>query len=534
MPYEILTDRRPHFAEIYTPCEEMVEEGEFCISLEEQLYNVRNGACLLELRDALQGIPGLVYPNTQSLLNILSAAEYADIPECTVSIQTGDGLVIDQTTRDLLLHMRDLGGEQAQSLIIPSFAIPSTAKGAEIAEDLIVNYHRGLQIKVFISAAEERMRVHGWTLDGITSQARDTVTYLTSRYPNKVVTVIEQASQASDDNLFHMIDMSAEAHASGVCLADTLSFFGEEEAFAFVFKVRKYIHDKARMLDEAGNNELANQYRQLRIEYHGHNDFGKASEAAVGAMRAGAVVHVTPGSPAGIGERAGNASVKGTYEHANRFLTEHGDWPVKPVDAVALLDMAFINATNVDPAHYGPEGDNANTTCAALHADYILKIYKKLEQARADLKAAFNEAPESLQVQELQGQVAEYSRLMKEGYLPRRGDQAVGEHHFRLSAYSNEDTVRMYYHELTGKSPMDIPQEKINYILWVIKNRNRPLTPLELRELFGVDEYPYGAYPWSHSIDQNTHYQPDYIVPKTQREIPSEPVEPVKWQRYRV
>lgn len=486
-------------------------DGEFCLPLEEQMYNVRSGVCLLEMRDALQGGPGLIFPSADELLTILRIAQQCGITESTVSIQTGNGTIIDETTRELLLKLRDIG-----SGLIPSFAIPSTAKGAATAENLIVNYHRGLEIKVFISAAEERMKVHGWTIDRITQQSKETIQYLTDRYPNKVVSVIEQASQASDQNLFNMIDMSAEANASGVCLADTLSFFDQEQAFTFILKIRRYIYNKATWYDAQGNTDLANRYRKLRLEYHGHNDFGNASEAALGAMRAGAVVHVTPGSPHGIGERAGNASLKDTYRKANEFLQANGSAPVKPVDAVDLLDKAFVQATRLDPSKYGPEGENANTTCAALHADYILKIWKKLEAVKVVLEAAKKNATKDIVsedsgnvneiwdlvapdiIAQLESQVEEYTRLLKEGYLPRKGENSYGEHKFALNPYSNEDTVRMYFHALTGLSPYMLPQKNADYILWVIKHLNRPLTPLEVSHFFMIDSPPHSNYPWDY------------------------------------
>lgn len=497
--------------------------GEFSIPLAQQISNVSNGSCLLELRDAFQGIPGLVYPNEDQILGVLQAAEQCDIRESTISIQTGDGTIVDETTRKLLLKMRYLGDK---CIIIPSFAIPSTAKGAAIAEDLIVNYHRGLEVKVFISAAEERMKVHGWTIDRITNQARDTISYLTERYPNRVVSVIEQASQASDTNLFNMIDMSAEANASGVCLADTLSFFDQEQAFNFIFKIRKYIHDKAYESEMQGNTILAERYRKLRIEYHGHNDFGNASEAALGAMRAGAVVHTTPGAVNGIGERAGNASLKDTYRKANDFLIRNHSRAVMPEMNVDLLDQAFIDATQVDPDKYGPDGENANTTCAALHADYVLKIWKRLEAAKIVLEGVREgktkpieqlelESSESMTVEQmlqvweemLQRQVDEYSRLLKEGYLPRKGDEAYGEHHFDLNAFSNEDTIRMYYHEITGMSPYDLPQRNVDYILWVIKHLNRPLTPLEVEQFLSVDMNNADQYPWDYVAETHPQYR---------------------------
>lgn len=506
-------------------------DNEFFIPLDEQIANVRNTAFLLELRDAFQGIPGLIYPNEDQILSVLQAAEECDIIESTISIQTGDGSIVDQTTRKLLLKMRDLG---EKCIIVPSFAIPSTAKGAAVAEDLIVNYHRGLEVKVFISAAEERMRVHGWTIDRITNQARETIRYLTDRYPNKVVSVIEQASQASDTNLFNMIDMSAEANASGVCLADTLSFFDQEQAFSFIFKIRKYIHERALFYDRVGNSEMAQRYRKLRIEYHGHNDFGNASEAALGAMRAGAVVHTTPGAVNGIGERAGNASLKDTYRKANAFLRANDSRPVKPEMNVDLLDQAFIAATHVDPTKYGPDGENANITCAALHADYVLKIWKRLEAAKtvlASVRARKNNPIEQLELMSedaegveqmladwevvIEKQVDEYSRLLKEGYLPRKGDQAFGEHHFDLNAFSNEDAIRMYFHEITGYSPYDLEQKKVDYVLWVIKHLNRPLTPLEVQQFLLIDMNNADQYPWSYVAETHPQYNKSVFGPQS-------------------
>jgi isopropylmalate/homocitrate/citramalate synthase len=87
----------------------------------------------------------------------------------------------------------------------------------------------------------------------------------------------------------HVYRSAIEAGAREVCVVDTLGIAGPEAVSELV----------ARTVALAG--------RDVPVHFHGHNDFGLATAAAVAAVRAGATwIH---GTINGMGERAGNANL---------------------------------------------------------------------------------------------------------------------------------------------------------------------------------------------------------------------------------
>jgi isopropylmalate/homocitrate/citramalate synthase len=97
-------------------------------------------------------------------------------------------------------------------------------------------------------------------------------------------------STRADADFYELVYRSAiEAGAREVCVVDTLGIASPEAVAELV----------ARTVELAGP--------EIPVHFHGHNDFGLATAAAVAAVRAGATwIH---GTINGMGERAGNANL---------------------------------------------------------------------------------------------------------------------------------------------------------------------------------------------------------------------------------
>ncbi|HEV8687068.1 MAG TPA: hypothetical protein VGQ84_07310 [Gaiellaceae bacterium] len=95
-------------------------------------------------------------------------------------------------------------------------------------------------------------------------------------------------TRAQDDFLRMAYETAAEAGAQEAVVVDTLGIASPEAAGELVGKVASWLPG-------------------VPLHWHGHNDFGLATAAAVAAVRAGAAwVH---GTINGMGERAGNANL---------------------------------------------------------------------------------------------------------------------------------------------------------------------------------------------------------------------------------
>jgi len=82
---------------------------------------------------------------------------------------------------------------------------------------------------------------------------------------------------------------AVEAGAKEIVVVDTLGIATPEAVATFVDRARAWVGDK------------------IQIQFHGHNDFGLATAAAIAAIRAGA--SCIQGTVDGMGERAGNANL---------------------------------------------------------------------------------------------------------------------------------------------------------------------------------------------------------------------------------
>jgi isopropylmalate/homocitrate/citramalate synthase len=97
------------------------------------------------------------------------------------------------------------------------------------------------------------------------------------------------STRAQPDFYERVYKSAVEAGAKEVVVVDTLGIASPEAAAALVGRTKEWVGD------------------DIPVHFHGHNDFGLATAAAVAAVRAGATwIH---GTINGMGERAGNANL---------------------------------------------------------------------------------------------------------------------------------------------------------------------------------------------------------------------------------
>jgi isopropylmalate/homocitrate/citramalate synthase len=96
-------------------------------------------------------------------------------------------------------------------------------------------------------------------------------------------------SRADLDFLQRVYAAAVEAGASEIAVVDTIGVLAPEGAALLVGSARRWLGP------------------EIPIHWHGHNDFGLATAAAIAAVRAGA--QWVQGTINGMGERAGNASL---------------------------------------------------------------------------------------------------------------------------------------------------------------------------------------------------------------------------------
>jgi isopropylmalate/homocitrate/citramalate synthase len=132
-----------------------------------------------------------------------------------------------------------------------------------------------------------KLEAYGISRETMLERIRDAVAFAVERGVRVAYFGVD-GTRAQDDFLRLAYETAAEAGAQEAVVVDTLGIASPEAAGELVGKVASWLPD-------------------VPLHWHGHNDFGLATAAAVAAVRAGAAwVH---GTINGMGERAGNANL---------------------------------------------------------------------------------------------------------------------------------------------------------------------------------------------------------------------------------
>ncbi len=151
----------------------------------------------------------------------------------------------------------------------------------------------------------------------------------------------------SKDYVYQYLDFIATQPIKRVMLPDTLGILTPQESFSFI-------------------KEIKDQYPNLHLDFHCHNDYDLSVANAMEAIKGGADgLHLTLN---GMGERAGNAPLASVVAVVNDFLPDY---------LVEVKEKALYKVSKMVEAFSGfkiPEskpivGANVFTQTAGIHAD---------------------------------------------------------------------------------------------------------------------------------------------------------------------
>jgi isopropylmalate/homocitrate/citramalate synthase len=147
----------------------------------------------------------------------------------------------------------------------------------------------GVRATVIESPVSDRkLSAYGMSRDTLCERVVETISYAVAR-GLKVCFFAVDSTRADSGFLEEVIHKAVDAGASEIAIVDTIGVASPEAAALIVGRARKWLGP------------------DLPIHWHGHNDFGLATGAAIAAVRAGAAW--VQGTVNGMGERAGNASL---------------------------------------------------------------------------------------------------------------------------------------------------------------------------------------------------------------------------------
>lgn len=212
-----------------------------------------------------------------------------------------------------------------------------------------------IEVMAFLGASPIRLYAEGWDVDLLEKRTRESIR-LAKQNGLTATFVTEDTTRAHPETLRRLFLAAIEEGADGLCLCDTCGHATDTG-------VRNLLAFARGVVAESG--------RDVRLDWHGHNDRGYGLSNAIVACEAGADrVH---GCLVGVGERVGNTSLDLLLVNLKLMGWHHGD-----LTALAeLVDLTSKACEVPIPVSYPVFGKDAFRTGTGVHAAAIIKAIDK-------------------------------------------------------------------------------------------------------------------------------------------------------------
>ncbi|HKW78078.1 MAG TPA: 2-isopropylmalate synthase [Candidatus Limnocylindria bacterium] len=212
----------------------------------------------------------------------------------------------------------------------------------------------------FIGSSPIRRFAEDWSLDTMLKSVETSVTALAkARLP--IMFVTEDTTRADAETLVKLYDTAIGSGAKRICASDTVGHATPEGVRNLLTFLRKDVI----------------RGRDIKLDYHGHNDRGLGTINALSATSVADRVH---GSALGIGERVGNTSM-------DQLLINMQLWGLIDRDLSPLVEYVSLVSEHCGvpiPANYPALGADAFRTGTGVHAAAVIKAIRKGDRALAD------------------------------------------------------------------------------------------------------------------------------------------------------
>lgn len=244
--------------------------------------------------------------------------------------------------------------------IRPNVAVRTHPADIQGAIEASVEAGVAIETCAFIGSSPIRRIVESWSLDTMRKNVEDSVA-LAVRNGLPVMFVTEDTTRADPQTLVTLYDTAIAAGAGRICVSDTCGHATPEG----VRNLLTFIRDDVV------------RGRDVKIDYHGHNDRGLGT---INALTATAIADRVHGTALGIGERVGNTSL-------DQLLINLQLWGLIERDLRPLVEYTALVAEHCGipiPANYPALGADAFRTGTGVHAAAVVKALRKGDRALAD------------------------------------------------------------------------------------------------------------------------------------------------------
>jgi len=212
----------------------------------------------------------------------------------------------------------------------------------------------------FIGSSPIRRFAEDWSLDTMLKSVEDSVTAL-AKAGLPIMFVTEDTTRADAETLAKLYEVAIGCGAKRICASDTVGHATPEGVRNLLTFLRKDVI----------------RGRDVKLDYHGHNDRGLGT---INALAATAIADRVHGSALGIGERVGNTSM-------DQLLINMQLWGLIDRDLAPLVEYVALVAEHCGatiPANYPALGADAFRTGTGVHAAAVIKALRKGDRALAD------------------------------------------------------------------------------------------------------------------------------------------------------
>lgn len=300
------------------------------------------------LRDGLQS-PSVATPAIESKIKILRLMEDLGIYSADIGLP-GAGPQAFNSTLALAAEIA-----RAKMRLYPYCAARTIVN--DIAPIIEISQKTGLRIQaaLFMFSSPIRQLTESWDADRMLKTSEDAIAFaLKNDVP--VMYVTEDTTRSRPETLTRLYRMALDNGVERVCIADTVGH-------ATPTGVRRIVGFLKEMVDETSVD--------VGIDWHGHRDRGLSIINALTAYYAGADrIH---GCALGIGERVGNTPL-------DLLMVNFKLLGILDQDLTRLPEYCrtVSEACNVPiPDNYPVVGADAFRTATGVHADAIIKAFKK-------------------------------------------------------------------------------------------------------------------------------------------------------------
>ncbi len=212
-----------------------------------------------------------------------------------------------------------------------------------------------VQAALFIFSSPIRQFAEGWTVDKLVETSEKAIEFA-HKHDVPVMYVTEDTTRSRPEALERLYAAAIERDVERVCISDTVGHATPAGAEA----VTRFIRG---MVTKSG--------KAIGVDWHGHRDRDVGVANSIAAFYAGADrIH---GSMLGIGERVGNTPLDMLMVNFKLMGVFERDLRKLPLYARRVSEVCRVPL----PDNYPVLGRDAFRTQTGVHADAIVKAYKK-------------------------------------------------------------------------------------------------------------------------------------------------------------